>query len=96
MADPKQSGVRLKQERIALPEEIDNGSICDEIVGSSAHREEVLSLAYKNAPTDATRIGYARNRDRARNLLRVPFTSDLADSHDLSSASTVLPFPATT
>ena len=54
MADPKQSGVRLKQERIALPEEIDNASICDEIVGSSAALEEVLSLAYKVAPTDAT------------------------------------------
>ena len=54
VADPKQSGVRLKQERIALPEEIDNASICDEIVGSSAALEEVLSLAYKVAPTDAT------------------------------------------
>ena len=53
IADPKQSGVRLKQERDALPEEIDRGSMCSEIVGSSDALREVLSLVSKVAPTDA-------------------------------------------
>ena len=54
MADPKQSEERLKQESVALPEEIDKGSMCDEIVGSSGALQKVLSLASKVAPTDAT------------------------------------------
>jgi transcriptional regulator with GAF, ATPase, and Fis domain len=54
MADPKQSEERLKQESVALPEEIDNGSMCDEIVGSSDALQKVLSLVSKVAPTDAT------------------------------------------
>ncbi len=54
MADPKQSEERLEQESVALPEEIDKGSICDEIVGSSGALQKVLSLVSKVAPTDAT------------------------------------------
>ena len=54
MADPKQSEERLKHESVALPEEIDNGSMCDEIVGSSGALQKVLSLVSKVAPTDAT------------------------------------------
>jgi len=54
MADPKQSEGRLKHESIALPEEIDKGSMCDEIVGSSGALQKVLSLVSKVAPTDAT------------------------------------------
>src|SRR5258707_5727940 len=54
MADPKQSEERLKQESVALPEEIDKGSMCDEIVGSSGALQKVLSLVSKVAPTDAT------------------------------------------
>ena len=54
MADPKQSDERLKQESVALPEEIDKGSMCDEIVGSSGALQKVLSLVSKVAPTDAT------------------------------------------
>jgi formate hydrogenlyase transcriptional activator len=54
MADPKQSEERLKHENVALPEEIDNGSMCDEIVGSSGTLQKVLSLVSKVAPTDAT------------------------------------------
>jgi transcriptional regulator with GAF, ATPase, and Fis domain len=54
MADPKQSEERLKRESIALPEEIDKGSMCDEIVGSSGALQKVLSLVSKVAPTDAT------------------------------------------
>src|SRR5229473_545921 len=54
MLDPKQSEERLKHESVALPEEIDNGSICDEIVGSSGALQKVLSLVSKVAPTDAT------------------------------------------
>jgi formate hydrogenlyase transcriptional activator len=54
MADPKQSEERLKQESVALPEESDKGSMCDEIVGSSGALQKVLSLVSKVAPTDAT------------------------------------------
>jgi len=54
MADAKQSEERLKQESVALPEEIDKGSMCDEIVGSSGALQKVLSLVSKVAPTDAT------------------------------------------
>jgi formate hydrogenlyase transcriptional activator len=54
MADAKQSEERLKHESVALPEEIDKGSMCDEIVGSSGALQKVLSLVSKVAPTDAT------------------------------------------
>ena len=54
MADPKQTQERLKHESVALPEEIDKGSMCDEIVGSSGALQKVLSLVSKVAPTDAT------------------------------------------
>src|SRR6476660_7326945 len=54
MADPKQSEERLKHESVALPEEIDKGSMCYEIVGSSGALQKVLSLVSKVAPTDAT------------------------------------------
>jgi transcriptional regulator with GAF, ATPase, and Fis domain len=54
MADPKQSEERLKHKSVALPEEIDKGSMCDEIVGSSGALQKVLSLVSKVAPTDAT------------------------------------------
>jgi transcriptional regulator with GAF, ATPase, and Fis domain len=54
IADPNQSEERLKHEGIALPKEIDKGSMCQEIVGSSAALQRVLSLIAKVAPTDAT------------------------------------------
>jgi formate hydrogenlyase transcriptional activator len=54
IADPKQSEERLKHESVALPEEIDKGSMCDEIVGSSGALQKVLSHVSKVAPTDAT------------------------------------------
>jgi transcriptional regulator with GAF, ATPase, and Fis domain len=54
MADPKQSEERRKHESVALPEEIDKGSMYDEIVGSSGALQKVLSLVSKVAPTDAT------------------------------------------
>ena len=54
MADPEQSEERLKHESFALPEEIDKGSMCDEIVGSSGALQKVLSLVSKVARTDAT------------------------------------------
>jgi len=54
IADPKQSEERLKHENVALPEEIDKGSMCDEIVGTSGPLRKVLSLVSKVAPTDAT------------------------------------------
>ncbi len=44
MADPKQSEERVEQESVALPEEIDKRSMCDEIVGSSGVLQKVLSL----------------------------------------------------
>ena len=54
IADPKQSEETLKHENVALREEIDRGSMCDEIVGSSGALQKVLSLVSKVAPTDAT------------------------------------------
>ena len=53
-ADPKQFEERRKQESVALPEEIEKGLMCDEIVGSSGALQKVLSAVYKVAPTDAT------------------------------------------
>ena len=54
MADPKRSDERLQHESVALPEEIDRGVMCDEIVGSSVALQKVLSLVSKVAPTDAS------------------------------------------
>src|SRR5713101_2558383 len=56
IADPKQSEERLKHGSVALPEEFDKGSMCDEIVGSSGALQKVLSLVSKVAPTDATAL----------------------------------------
>src|ERR1700675_2679627 len=56
MADPRQSEERLKHQSVALPEEIDKGSMRDEIVGSSGALQKVLSLVSKVAPTDATAL----------------------------------------
>src|SRR6266699_118926 len=54
IADAKQSEERLKHDSVAPPEEIDKGSMCDEIVGSSGALQKVLSHVSKVAPTDAT------------------------------------------
>jgi transcriptional regulator with GAF, ATPase, and Fis domain len=54
VADPRQFEERPKRESVALPEEIDRGLICDEILGSSAALRRALSLIAKAAPTDAT------------------------------------------
>jgi transcriptional regulator with GAF, ATPase, and Fis domain len=54
MADIKQSEVNFKHEDLALPEEIDREAKSDEIIGSSAALQKVLSLVSKVAPTDAT------------------------------------------
>src|SRR5580693_35372 len=54
MADTKQSEVNFKHEDLALPEEIDREAKSDEIIGSSAALQKVLSLVSKVAPTDAT------------------------------------------
>jgi len=54
IADPKQSEERLKHETVALRREIDQASMFEEIVGTSAALQRVLSLVSKVAPTDAT------------------------------------------
>jgi transcriptional regulator with GAF, ATPase, and Fis domain len=54
MGDPKQSEEGLRPDSIAVPEEIDKGLVCDEIIGSSGALQKVLSLVSKVAPTDAT------------------------------------------
>ena len=54
MADPKQSEERLKRESVVRPEAIDKGSMFDEIIGTSAALNRVLSLVSKVAPTDAS------------------------------------------
>jgi transcriptional regulator with GAF, ATPase, and Fis domain len=50
IADPKMS----KGHNMALREEIDKASTCDEIIGTSAALKRALSLVSKVAPTDAT------------------------------------------
>src|SRR6267154_4612078 len=52
--DPQQSKERLKDENVALREGIGKTSTCDEIVGTSAALQRVLSLVSKVAPTDAS------------------------------------------
>jgi transcriptional regulator with GAF, ATPase, and Fis domain len=54
IADLKRSEERLKHETVALPEEIDKGSMFHEIVGNSGALQRVLALVSKVAPTDAT------------------------------------------
>jgi len=54
IADPKQSEHRLKNQNIALREEIDKAPMYDEIIGTSSALQKVLSLVSKVAPTDAT------------------------------------------
>jgi transcriptional regulator with GAF, ATPase, and Fis domain len=54
IADPMQSEQRLQHENVALREETDQASMFEEIVGTSAALERVLSLVSKVAPTDAT------------------------------------------
>jgi transcriptional regulator with GAF, ATPase, and Fis domain len=54
MAVPKQSEEGLRHESVVLPKEIDEGLMCDEIVGTSAALKRALSLVSKVAPTDAS------------------------------------------
>jgi len=52
--DRKQAEERLRHENVALREEIDNTSMFEEIVGTSAVLQTVLSRVSKVAPTDST------------------------------------------
>jgi PAS domain S-box-containing protein len=52
--DRKRDEERLKEENIALREEIDRASMFEEIVGTSAALQAVLSRISKVAPTDST------------------------------------------
>jgi formate hydrogenlyase transcriptional activator len=52
--DRKRSAERLQHENVALREEIDKASMFEEIVGSSAALQTVLSNIVKVAPTDST------------------------------------------
>jgi transcriptional regulator with GAF, ATPase, and Fis domain len=54
MMDPKQSEERLQHENVALSEKTDQASMSNEIVGTSAALQRVLSLVSKVAPTDAS------------------------------------------
>jgi transcriptional regulator with GAF, ATPase, and Fis domain len=54
MADPQHSQERVQHEILPLPEGIDSAPMCDEIVGTSAALEKVLSLVSKVAPTDSS------------------------------------------
>jgi formate hydrogenlyase transcriptional activator len=54
MVDPKQSEERLQHENVALREQTDQASMFEEIVGTSAALQRVLSLVSKVAPTDAS------------------------------------------
>jgi len=52
--DRKRSEDRVRNENLALREEIDRSSMFEEIVGSSAALRRVLALVGKVAPTDST------------------------------------------
>jgi formate hydrogenlyase transcriptional activator len=52
--DRKQTEDRLRQENVALREEIDKASMFEEIVGTSPALKNVLSLISKVAPSDST------------------------------------------
>ena len=52
--DRKQAEERVQSENLALREEIDNASMYEEIVGSSASLRKVLGQVSKVAPTDST------------------------------------------
>jgi PAS domain S-box-containing protein len=52
--DRKQAEVRLRQENVALREEIDKASMFEEIVGTSPALKNVLSRISKVAPSDST------------------------------------------
>jgi formate hydrogenlyase transcriptional activator len=52
--DRKQAEQRLRDENVALREEVDQASMFEEIVGSSAALRRVLSQVAKVAPTDST------------------------------------------
>jgi len=54
MVDPKQSEDRRQHENVALREEVDQATMFEEIVGTSAALQRVLSLLSKVAPTDAS------------------------------------------
>jgi transcriptional regulator with GAF, ATPase, and Fis domain len=54
MVDSKQSEERHQHENVALREEVDQASMFEEIVGTSAALQRVLSLMSKVAPTDAS------------------------------------------
>src|SRR6202011_3331167 len=52
--DRKRAEERLKEENVALREEIDKASMFEEIVGTSPALQTVLSRVSKVAPTDST------------------------------------------
>jgi transcriptional regulator with GAF, ATPase, and Fis domain len=54
IADPEQSEERLKDQSVLQRGEIGKAPMCDEIVGTSAALQKVLSLVSKVAPTDAS------------------------------------------
>src|ERR1700719_2838928 len=54
IADPKQPQEKPEDDNMALREEIDQASMFEEIVGTSAALRRVLSLVCKVAPTDAS------------------------------------------
>jgi transcriptional regulator with GAF, ATPase, and Fis domain len=54
MVDPKQSEEKHRHEGVALREGVDQATMFEEIVGTSAALQKVLSLISKVAPTDAS------------------------------------------
>jgi transcriptional regulator with GAF, ATPase, and Fis domain len=54
IADPKQCGETFKLENVGPRPESDKALMCDEVVGSSAALQNVLSLVSRVARTDAT------------------------------------------
>ena len=62
--DRKRAEERLKEENVALREEIDRASMFEEIVGTSPALQTVLSRISKVAPTDSTVLTPKRDRNR--------------------------------
>jgi len=83
--DQRQFQERPQYESIALSEELDKGSMFEEIVGTSPPLQRVLSLVSKVAPTDAT-VLVTGETGTGKELVARAYTDDQNESRVRSSA----------
>ena len=73
--DRKQAEDRLRQENVALREEIDKASMFEELVGTSPALKSVLSRISKVAPSDST-VLITGETGTGKELVAPPYTDD--------------------